>query len=203
MADNISIINCPTDCATDNVWPAIPVDQDCTSYEQTLSQIYELVIVPEEADDIWDGTWTSGYPEPTFLLNSIDNTTTDNSTAKIVVGTGGMDEPEEHLLQYPGLQERVEEETYTLRHRVPNMSDAMYDFFDKLECGSLNYKVFFTDLAGFVYGFDGGIAPKKVTIERPHGAGNDDRLFAEIVMVWDAQNMLDRAIKPTDFATFD
>jgi|JI8StandDraft_1071087.scaffolds.fasta_scaffold175855_2 hypothetical protein len=199
MADNISLISCPADCATDNVWPAIPVQQDCPSYEQTLSQIYEVVIVPDEAGDIWGGTWDSGYPDPTFELGSIDNTVADNTKAHIFVGIGGMDEPTESILQYPGLQERVEEETYTVRFRILNMSNANNDHLDKLECGALNYKVFFTDLGGFVYGFDGGITPKKVSVERPHGAGNDDRLFAELVIVFDATNMLDRANKPADF----
>lgn len=199
MADNISLITCPADCATDNVWPAIPVEQDCPSYEQTLSQIYEVVFVFDEADDIWGGTWTSGYPDPTFELGSIDNTVADNTKAHILVGIGGMEEPTESILEYPGLQERVEEEAYTIRFRVPNMSNANNDFFDKLDCGALNYTIFFTDLANFVYGFEGGIVPKKVTVERPHGAGNDDRLFAELVIVFDATNMLDRANKPADF----
>ena len=198
MADNISLITCPADCATDNVWPAIPVEQDCPSYEQTLSQIYEVIIVPEEAGDIWDD-WSGDYPDPVFVLGSIDNTVADNTKAKRLVGIGGMDEAEETILQYPGLQEKVETETYTVRHRILNMSNAQNDLLDKLECGALNYKVFFTDLANYVYGFEGGIAPKKVTVERPHGAGNDDRLFAELVMVWDADNMLDRAHKPADF----
>lgn len=198
MAQNVSLITCPSDCATDNVWPAIPVEQDCTSYDQTLSQIYEVVIVPDEAGDIWDD-WTGDYPNPVFTIGSIDNTVTDNTKAHRFVGIGGMEEPTESILQYPGLQERVEEETYTLRFRILNMSNANNDHLDKLECGALNYKVFFTDLGGYVYGFEGGVAPKKVSVERPHGAGNDDRLFAELVMVWDAKNMLDRAHKPADF----
>ena len=47
MADNISLISCPGDCATDNVWPAIPAEQDCPSYEQSLSQVSDLIIIPD------------------------------------------------------------------------------------------------------------------------------------------------------------
>lgn len=198
MADNVSLITCPTDCATDNLWPAIPADQDCPSYEKTLSQVSELIIVPDTATDIWDD-WTGDYPDPVFTLGTIDNTAGDNTAAIRIVGIGGVAEAEETLLQYPKLQEKVDEETYTLNFRVLNMSNAMNDLFDKLECGALNFTFFYIDLSDYVYGFEGGIVPYSVDVQRPHGAGNDDRLFADIIITWKATNEPDRANLPTDF----
>ncbi len=198
MADNVSLITCPDDCTTDNLWPAIPVEQDCPSYEQGLSQVCDLIIVPEEAGDIWDD-WPGDYPTPVFTLGSIDNTLTDNTKAKRIVGIGGVAEPEAVTLQYPKLQERIDEETYTLNFRVLNMSNAMNDLLDKLECGALNFTFWYIDLAGYVYGYEGGIIPFSLDVQRPHGGGNDDRLFADIILTFKATNEPDRGVVPSDF----
>jgi len=73
MADNISLINCPADCATDNVWPAIPAEQDCASYEQTRSQVSDLIIIPTGAADVFED-WAGDIPTPTYADGTIDNT---------------------------------------------------------------------------------------------------------------------------------
>lgn len=198
MADNISLITCPTDCATDNVWPAIPVEQDCPSYEQTLAQVCDLIIVPTIATDIWDD-WSGDYPTPAFVLGSIDNTVADNTKAHRMTGIGGVAEPESVVLQYPKLQERIDEETYTLTHRIMNMSNTQNDMLDKLECGALNFTFWYLDLGGYVYGYEGGIVPYSVTVQRPHGAGNDDRLFADIIITWKSTMEPDRGVIPADF----
>lgn len=198
MADNISLTTCPADCATDNIWPAIPAEQDCPSYTQGLSQVCDLIIVPEGAGDIW-ADWTDDYPTPEFVLGSIDNNNADNTKAKRITGIGGVPEPEAVTLEYPKLQQRIDEETYTLTHRVPNMSNAMNDLFDKMECGALNFTFWYIDLAGYVYGYEGGIVPFSVDVQRPHGGGNDDRTFADIIITWKSTNEPDRGVVPADF----
>jgi len=180
MADNISLITCPTDCATDNVWPAIPVEQDCPSYEQTLAQVCDLIIVPTIATDIWDD-WSGDYPTPAFVLGSIDNTVADNTKAHRMTGIGGVAEPESVVLQYPKLQERIDEETYTLTHRIMNMSNTQNDMLDKLECGALNFTFWYLDLAGAGAGaawFEVSPRAGTVLIQRINGVNSEKRLIA-------------------------
>lgn len=199
MADNISLISCPADCATDNVWPAIPTEQDCPSYEQSLSQVSDLIIIPTDgtAVDVFTD-WAGEIPTPTYVNDSIDNTTADNSTAHILTGIGGVAEPEELILDYPKLQQQVVERTYTLTHRIFNLSNAQYDYLTKLQCGALNFTFYYCDLGGYVYGVDGGLEPYSVDVDFPRGGGNDDRAFADIIITWKAKGDPDRGTTPAN-----
>lgn len=199
MADNISLISCPADCATDNVWPAIPTEQDCPSYEQSLSQVSDLIIIPTDgtAVDVFTD-WAGEIPTPTYVNDSIDNTTADNSTAHILTGIGGVAEPEELILDYPKLQQQVVERTYTLTHRIFNLSNAQYDYLTKLQCGALNFTFYYCDLGGYVYGVDGGLVPYSVDVDFPRGGGNDDRAFADIIITWKAKGDPDRGTTPAN-----
>lgn len=197
MADNVSLITCPADCATDNVWPAIPAEQDCPSYEQSLSQVSDLIIIPTGAPDVFTD-WAGEIPTPTYVNDSIDNTLADNTAAHILTGIGGVAEPEELILDYPKLQQVVSERTYTLTHRIFNLSNAQYDHLQKLQCGALNFTFYYCDLGGFVYGVDGGLVPFSVDVDMPRGGGNDDRAFADIIITWKAAGDPDRGTTPAD-----
>ena len=197
MADNISLISCPADCATDNVWPAIAAEQECASYNQSLAQVSDLIIIPTGADDVFED-WEGDIPAPTYANDTIDNTTADNSTAKILTGEGGVAEPEELLLNYPKLQQVVAERTYTLTHRIKNLSNAQYDFLLKLQCGALNFTFYYCDLGGYTYGVAGGLVPYSVDVEFPRGGGDDDRAFADIIITWKAAGDPDRGTTPAN-----
>jgi len=197
MADNISLISCPPDCATDNVWPAIPAEQDCPAYTQSLSQVSDLIIIPDGAADVFDD-WAGDNPTQVYTNDTIDNTTADNSTAHILTGIGGVAEPEELILPYPKLQEVVVERTYTLTHRIVNLSNTMYDFLLKMQCGDLNFTFYYCDLGGYVYGIDGGLVPYSVDVDMPHGSGGDDRAFADIIITWKAAGDPDRGTTPAN-----
>lgn len=197
MADNISLITCPTDCATDNVWPAIPVEQDCPSYEQSLSQVSDLIIIPDGAADVFTD-FNDDYPTPAYANDTIDNTTADNSTAHILTGIGGVAEPDELTLDYPKLQQQVAERTYTLTHRILNLSNTQYDFLLKVQCGALNFTFYYCDLGGFTYGIEGGLVPFSVDVDMPRGGGNDDRAFADIIITWKAKGDPDRITTPAN-----
>lgn len=205
MADNVSLITCPADCATDNVWPAIPVEQECPSYEQSLSQVSGLIIIPTGAPDVFDD-WAGDNPTQVYVNDSVDNTLADNTAAKWLIGIGGVADPEEILLPYPLLQEVVVERTYTLTFRVLNLGNTMYDFLTKLQCGALNFTFYYNDLGlqnsntKYVYGVDGGLVPYSVDVDFPKGGGNDDRNFADIIITWKAKGDPDRGVLPTNFA---
>ena len=50
---NLTAITCPDDCTDVNLLPAIVVEQDCTGYEQALSQVCDLYILPSLTGDIF------------------------------------------------------------------------------------------------------------------------------------------------------
>jgi hypothetical protein len=89
-----SYLNCPTNCDTSVLLPAISQEQDCTSYPQKDSQVCDLVIQPDGADEPF--SWTVPAA-PTVVALAIDNTEALNAKSKRIVGTGGVDAPEEQV----------------------------------------------------------------------------------------------------------
>lgn len=193
---NLTAITCPDDCSDVNLLPAIVAEQDCTGYEQTLSQVCDLYILPSATDDIfadWATTPTNVTPASGV---GIDNTNTDNTKSKWLVGIGGVAEPEETIDEYPKLQRKVTERLYVLTFRVLNMVQAQYDFLRKLQCGDTSFTFYYGDLGGWVYGIEGGLSPNSVDVDFPHGGGNTDKNQAILTISFRANGDPDRHVNP-------
>ena len=189
---NNFLTGCPADCDDVVLLPAIPEEQGCTSYDQELSQVCDLYIIPDGAADIF-ADWAT---TPTYVADSIDNTDTTNAKAKHIVGIGGVPEPTVQELEYPKLKTKVDEGLYLLEYRVLQMSGGQYDFLRKLQCGSTAFTFYYGDLADFVYGKAGGIVPASVRVVFPKGAANTDRNQAIVRITWRADGDPDRRTNP-------
>lgn len=194
---NLTAIACPDDCADVNTLPAIAADQDCTGYTQTLSQVCDLYILPSATADLFDN-WDA---EP--IVNTtpasgvgVDNTNTDNTKAKWLVGIGGVAEPEETIDEYPKLQRKVTERLYTLTFRVFNLVAAQYNFLRQLQCGDTSFTFYYGDLGGWIYGVEGGLSPTSVDVDFPHGGGNTDKNVAILTITFRANGDPDRFVNP-------
>lgn len=194
-----SFTTCPADCDDDNLLPAIPAIQDCANYEQVKSQVHTLYIMPQVGGTPSADPFTNFSTTPTATAGAIDNTETDNSKAKFFVGDGGVAEPAETVLDYPMNQEKVIERTYPLVFNIRNLSQAQYDCLLQIQCGNVDFTFYYASGMGttqWVYGKQGGIVPKKVTVTFPKGAGKDDRDVAIIKIDWLATGDPDRRINP-------
>ena len=194
-----SFTTCPADCDDDNLLPAIPAIQDCANYEQVRSQVHTLYIMPQVAGVSSPAPFTNFATTPTVTASAVDNTGTTNVKAKFLVGEGGVAEPSETLLEYPLLTEKVDERQYELVFNVKNLVQAQYDFLLQMQCGNIDSTFYYADGLGttqWIIGKQGGIAPKKVTVSFPKGAGKDDRDIATIKIQWLATGDPDRRINP-------
>lgn len=194
-----SFTTCPADCDDDNLLPAIPAIQDCANYEQVRSQIHTLYIMPQVGGTPSADPFTNFATTPTITASAVSNTTTDNTKAKFLVGEGGIAEATETLLEYPLLTEKVDERQYELSFTVKNLVDAQYTFLQQLQCGNIDLTFYYASGMGatqYVYGKQGGISPKKVTVSFPKGAGKDDRDLAIIKIQWLATGDPDRRANP-------
>lgn len=194
-----SFTTCPADCDDDNLLPAIAAIQDCPSYEQVKSQVHTLYLMPQVAGVSSADPFTNFATTPTATASAIDNTATSNLKAKFLVGDGGVAEPAETVLDYPMNQEKVIERLYSLVFNIRNLSQAQYDFLLQVQCGNTDIPFYYASGMGttqWVYGKQGGIAPKKVTVTFPKGAGKDDRDFATIKIDWLATGDPDRRVNP-------
>ena len=193
---NLTAITCPDDCTDVNLLPAITAEQDCTGYEQTLSQVCDLYILPSLTADIFtdwnDGTSNAAQDDGV----GIDNANTDNTKAKWLVGIGGVAEPAETVTEYPKLQRKVSERLYTLTFRVLDLVQTQYDFLRQLQCGDTGFKFYYGDLAGFVYGIQGGLSPLSVDVDFPKGGANTDKNAADITLTWRSNGDPDRNENP-------
>lgn len=200
MAQTInSFTTCPEDCGDDNLLPAIDAIQDCTSYTQEISQVHTLYLMPQVGGTPSADPFTNFATTPTVTASAIDNTGTDNTKAKFLVGDGGVAEPTETVVEYPKLNEKVVERLYELVFNVRNLSDAQYAFLQQMQCGNTDITFYYSSGMGtvvYVYGKQGGIAPRKVTVTFPKGAGRTDRDLATIKIQWLATGDPDRRLDP-------
>lgn len=194
---NLTSITCPDDCGDVNTLPAlIAAAQDCTAYEQTLSQVCDLYILPSDTGDIFDDWATTPTNATPGAGVGVDNTNADNTKAKWLVGIGGVADPEETVTEYPKLQRKVTERLYTLTFTVFNLVAAQYNFLRQLQCGDTSFTFYYADLGGWVYGIAGGLAPLSVDVDFPHGGGNTDKNLATITLTWRSNGDPDRHVNP-------
>lgn len=193
MPLNSILTGCPADCDEDNLLPAIPESQDCTSYPQTLSQISDLYIMPNTSGvDVF----TDWATTPTATASAIDNTVTDNSKAKWLVGIGELPAPEKTTTEYPKLKRKNDERLYSISFRVLNLVDAQYDFLRQIQCGWTDFTFYYADLAGFAYGIAGGLVPEFVDVDFPKGGGNTDKNVGVITLQFRADGDPERRANP-------
>lgn len=185
---------CPG-CDEDNLLPAIPADQEgCESRE--LSEVSDLYIIPEEAEDI-TASWST---TPTYVSGTIDNTETDNTKAKHLVGIGEVPEPTFTEATFPKGVTKDVDGTYTLNFTYYNLAGGTqknqgYDFVRKLQCGWTGFTFYYGDRSDFIYGKAGGIVPSKVKVVLPKGTGAS--LNNAIIRIsWKADVDPDRKINP-------
>lgn len=185
-----TFLSCPADCDTELLLPAISAEQDCTNYDQPKSQVSDLFIRPTGAPDIF-GSWST---TPTYVADSVDNTVTDNSASKWIVGIGNVAVPEKEVAQYPKGKTKTRLRLYTLRIRTLN--PAMYDFCRKLQCGATDFTFYYADRADYVFGKTGGISPKSVDVDMPKEGDETSTFFAEIIITWEADGDPERRVNP-------
>lgn len=196
-AINETLTGCPADCDDVLLYPAIPASQDCPNYPQFRSQIARLYLLPNTmSGDIFASWGATSAATPSYVSSSIDNTNALNAKAKELVGRGEIPVPEKSVLEYPLLKTRTAEKRYTVNFTVYQLDDATYEFLRQVQCGNLNFKFYYADLAGYVYGIADGLEPDFISVRFPKGNGNADRNTAVIALSWKATGDPQRRANP-------
>jgi len=192
MAIN-NFVTCPNDCSTALQLGALDDLQDCTTYEQKYSQIYSIVLQPDGENAPFD--WSSA-PTVTTVSAEIDNTTTDGTKSKWIVGEGGIAAPEKVVDEYPARKTRTSFRTYALTFNVKNLSDDQYAFLRQLQCGSTDFKLWYDTVGGHIFGGANGIDISGIDCDFIMGEGRDDKAYATITINWEADGDPDRGNSP-------
>lgn len=194
---NQTLTGCPADCDDVLLFPAIPADLSCANYEQGRSQISWLYLLPNTmSGDIFASWGSSSAATPSYVSNSIDNTNALNAKAKSLGGRGEIAVPEKNIIEYPFLKTKPSDKRYTLLFTHYQLDDATYEFLRQVQCGALNFKFYYGDLAGYVYGIADGLVPDFVSVRFPKGNGNTDKNTAIIDLKWKATGDPQRRVNP-------
>lgn len=167
-----TFLSCPEDCATAFTFPALTIDQDCTTFDTFYSQVGYLYIIPDGANDPLD--WTDPANPAAVSPSEIDNTNADNTKVKMLVVQGELPVPDKTTQELPLRKTRISGRTYTLSLDVPNMTDANREFLRNAQCNPTNYKFYYANVGGNIFGPQGGITPTFTDADLPLGGGRDD-----------------------------
>jgi len=169
--------------------PAFATDPDCVAYTQKRSQVTSLIVFP------WLATKPTDWTVPGDWAGLIDNTNTDDTKAKKIVGIGSFVRASSTDLVLASERRRVIfDRVYELRFRVLNMLDGHITFAKKLQCDFKNYEIFLETVGGRLLGQEGGIRPFFVDAFIPFEGENISLEYIEIVM----QFRLNQAIEFVD-----
>lgn len=195
MPLNVFQTICPDDCTTEVNFPAIDTDQNCIGYKDYRSQITDVWIKHATASGTPFTGWTATLSAITANNSAIDNTVTDNSAVKWLVGMGGVPAPEKTNQDRPKHRSKVTRRTYTLTFTIPNVSDANREFARALQCGDTNFTFWYGN-EDHVFGDPDGIEPSSVDADLPLGEGTDDNEQIVIYLTWEATGAPQRRNNP-------
>ena len=184
------LTGCAADCDDEILLTEIPENQDCTSYSKKLAQISDLYIMPTGATNPLS-SWST---TPTAVSGAIDNTDETNAKCKWLVGKGRVTATEVVEL-YPKGKKKVTEQKYRLEFDVFDIANH-YDFLRLLQCGGTGLTFWYGDLADYIYGLSGGIAPESFGAKNSSAYGDEDKQQWTIFAEWTADGDPERRVNP-------
>lgn len=191
-----TFLTCPADCDTPLVLGAIDTAQDCTSYTQKYSQVSDLIIKPDAASAPFD--WT-GAPTVSAVAGAISNTDVTGAKSKWLVGEGGVGVPEKTVDEYPKRKTRVNFRTYSLVFVIKNLSDEQYDFLRQLQCGNTDYRIWYSNVGGHIFGGTTGIDVSGVDVDFPLESDRNAKESATLTITWEADGDAERGNAPAAY----
>lgn len=180
MSKLILLTSCPADCDTDNILPAIPASQDCTSFDVPYSEVSDLYIMPTGATN----PLTNWSTTPTATANAIDNTEELNAKSKWLVVRGSVTVTPE-VVEYAKRKRKIASREYRAELLIDDVVNH-YEFLRKLQCGGTGFTFWYGDLNDKIFGSAPGLAPESVDVVLDRGLGRDSRWNGKIVLTWTA-----------------
>lgn len=175
--------NCPADCDSEFLLPALPEDPDCELTER-FSEISDLFITPCGVDNPFD--WTQS---PVALVaDAIDNTDTANLKTKQLVGIGTIGDHEATTRVTARFRRNIIKRRYTLEFTASVADDLQYEFARYLQCNWREFVFQYATVGGDLFGDVNGIIPSFVDVFLPKASGEEAAQEARYVIEFDTTN---------------
>lgn len=191
----------PVVCGAAYLFPALPADPNCIEAPKR-SQLNYLFIAPCTAVDPFELSGSAAV----LVSSAIDNTNADNTKTRQLLGEGGIPEHEATEVEAPNRKILILDDGrgYELTFKVIVTNALVYAFLQRMQSGWLDFRFWYQDLGGFLYGkvlaadatTFGGIRPLYVNVQFPKGEGRDDLQYANVIIRWDADADPPRYVSP-------
>jgi len=150
--------------------PAISLCQDEPNYRQRLSEVSAILMLPHGATPPGDWELLADW------VNTIDNTKTDDSKGKYIVGIGSFQlESQVEVSLAGGRLVENRERTYRLNMAVLNIDDGHTAFFRKLQTNARRFNFWALTLGDRLIGGPSGMKPQRVNADFVLASGNNSR----------------------------
>jgi hypothetical protein len=181
------LLNCGS-CASPPTLPAIPADPCCETPPR-YSQIGRIIIAPCNVPDpfeLEDGA-------AVLVAGVIDNTNTDGTKAKALVGKGEKPDHEATIYEGAFRRQSISSRAFTINFTFSVGTVALYQFARALQCNYTRMRFWFEDIGGWLYGpvaadgtlGQGGLVPTMVDVQLAAGGGRDDLKEAVLTIMFD------------------
>jgi len=150
--------------------PAISTCQDEPTYRQRRSEVYGLLMLPTGAEP--PGNWENIAD----WVNTVDNTNTNDTKAKYMVGIGSfLPDTQVEVSLAGGRLVENRERTYRLNMAVLNIDDGHTAFCRKLQTNARRFTFWLITLGDRLVGGPSGIRPQRVNADFVLASGNNSR----------------------------
>lgn len=150
--------------------PAISTCQDEPTYRQRRSEISAILMLPHGATP--PGNWEN----LSDWVNTIDNTETDDSKGKYLVGIGSfLPDTLTEVSLAGGRMVENRERTYRLNMAVLNIDDGHTAFCRKLQTNARRFNFWLITIGDRLIGGPSGMKPQRVNADFVLASGRDSR----------------------------
>jgi len=150
--------------------PAISTCQDEPTYRQRRSEVYGLLLLPTGAEP--PGNWENIAD----WVNTVDNTNTNDTKAKYLVGIGSfLPDTQVEVSLAGGRLIENRERTYRLNMAVLNIDDGHTALCRKLQTNARRFNFWLITLGDRLVGGPSGIRPQRVNADFVLASGNNSR----------------------------
>lgn len=175
-----NFIVCPNDCdtplavAVENVDPSCPPAPTLAEIDTLLLMHPTLGVPPTD----WAVAGAGGWADV------IDNSDLTDVKIKQLSVIGTIAAPERPEIIMPAQTKIQGVGTYSARFEVRSLSDGIYDYLQKLQCGGVKPNIWYTSLGGYMYGQNDGIETTSITVNFIKESGEEAYDYAEILIEW-------------------
>jgi hypothetical protein len=133
------------------------------------------------------GTPPTDWTATADWATAIDNSDLTDVNVKQLSVIGSIPEPERPEIIMPAQTIIYREGTYTATFQVRSLPDGVYEYLQKLQCGRIKPKFWYTSLGGYMYGSPEGIQSSSIQVNFIKETGTEAYDSANIVLQWKAE----------------